>query len=256
MAPGHHGEPRTGGQSLISGLKGQPCYRPCSSAGPTGHAMIRMFSLSTPWTSSLCGHGHARAGVKVLFAAPNRPDDPRELVRDRNRGFVVPAPCRDGDSPVLKPRALARGTKRPLSREQDGASSVRQQTPKVDIAALADATEMAAEPARAFAGRQAEPARKMPGAAKRVDVCDGAEERRRGDDADARNREEAHGIGRGDSRQLAIDVLDAAFKGTYLIVDERQRLAQLRGQSNTTSRRFPANLVGSQQSRAVFWTWV
>ena len=41
VAPGHHGEPRTGGQSLISGLEGQPCYRPCSSAGPTGYAMIQ-----------------------------------------------------------------------------------------------------------------------------------------------------------------------------------------------------------------------
>jgi hypothetical protein len=41
VAPGHHGDPRTRGQSLISGLEGQPCYRPCSSAGPTGHAMIQ-----------------------------------------------------------------------------------------------------------------------------------------------------------------------------------------------------------------------
>ena len=69
--------------------------------------MIRLFSLSTPWTSSLCGDGDARAGVEALFAAPDRPNNPRELVRDRNRGFVVAAPGRDGDGPMQKPRSLA-----------------------------------------------------------------------------------------------------------------------------------------------------
>lgn len=147
--------------------------------------MIRMFSLSTPWTSSLCGDGHARAGVEVLFAAPDRPDNSRQLVRDGDRRFVVAAPGRDGDRPVLKPRPLALPPKRSLGREQDGACAVRQQTAEIDIAAFADATEMAAEPTRALTGRQSEPARKMPGAAKRVDVCDGAQECRRGDDADA-----------------------------------------------------------------------
>jgi hypothetical protein len=56
VAPGQHGEPRTGGQSLISGLEGQPCYRPCSSAGPTGHAMIKS--------------GHALLGVASLGEVP------------------------------------------------------------------------------------------------------------------------------------------------------------------------------------------
>ena len=67
--------------------------------------MIKMFSLSTPWTSSLCGDGHAWAGVEVPFVAPDRPHHARELVGDGNGRLVVPAPCRDGDSPVLKPRS-------------------------------------------------------------------------------------------------------------------------------------------------------
>ena len=183
--------------------------------------MTVMFSLSTPWTSSLRGDGHAWADVKILFPAPDRPHHSRELVRDGDRRFVVAAPGRDGDRPVLKPRALARGAKGPLGREQNGARAVRQQTAEIDIAALADATEMAAEPTRALTGRQSKPARKMTGAAKRVNVRHGSEERRRGDDANARNREEAlgDGIGCGKSCQLAIDLLDASFKGAHLVVD-------------------------------------
>src|SRR6266567_3308738 len=98
--------------------------------------MIKMFSLSTPWTSSLCRDGHLRARGEVLFAAPHRPDDPRQLVRDGDRRFVVAAPGRDGDGPVLKPRPLALPPQRPLSREQDRARAVRQQTARIDIAAL------------------------------------------------------------------------------------------------------------------------
>jgi hypothetical protein len=76
-----------------------------------------MFSLSTPWTSAFCGHGEARAGVEILFAAPDRPHDPRHLVRDSDRRFIVPAPGRDGDCPVLKPCAMARRVQCPLCRE-------------------------------------------------------------------------------------------------------------------------------------------
>jgi len=39
-APGHHGYPRTEGQSLNSDLCGQACYRPRSAPVQTGHAMI------------------------------------------------------------------------------------------------------------------------------------------------------------------------------------------------------------------------
>jgi hypothetical protein len=61
----------------------------------------------------------------VETPAPNRADQAfdewmrqrRERVCDRNRSFVVPAPCRDG-----KPRRLARRAKRPLGREQDGSN--------------------------------------------------------------------------------------------------------------------------------------
>jgi hypothetical protein len=109
--------------------------------------MIRMFSLSTPWTSSLCGDGHARAAIEVLFTAPDRPDDACQLIRDGDGRFVVTAPGRDGNSPVLKPCPLALPPQRPLSREQNGARAMRQQTAQINIAALADATEVAAEPA-------------------------------------------------------------------------------------------------------------
>src|ERR1700687_2575797 len=173
----------------------QPCYLPCSSAGPTGHAMIKMFSLSTPWISSLCGDGHARAGVEVLLTPPDRPHDAPQFIRHGDGRFVVAAPRRDGDRPVLKPRPLPFPPQRPLGREQDGARAVGQQTTQVDIAALADAPQVASEPARALAGWQPEPARKIPSAGKRVDVPDGAKERRCGDDAETRNREEAEGDG-------------------------------------------------------------
>jgi hypothetical protein len=67
------------------------------------------------------------------------------------QALLCPRRCRNGDRPVLKPRALAPGTKCPLDREQDGASSVRQHAPKVDIAAHADATEMPVEATRSSA---------------------------------------------------------------------------------------------------------
>lgn len=83
-----------------------------------------------------------------------------------------------------------------------------------------------------------------------MDVRDGAEERRRGDDADARNREEAlgDGIGRGNARQLAIDVLDASFQGAHLVVDERQRLAQVPGQSIVRAVRVCCHCVRTRWS--------
>jgi hypothetical protein len=79
--------------------------------------MITMLSLSTPWTSSLCGDGQVRAAGEGLFAAPDRPDDARQLVRDRDRRFVVAASSGDRDRPVLKPRPLPFSQQRPLSRE-------------------------------------------------------------------------------------------------------------------------------------------
>jgi len=88
--------------------------------------MIRMFSLSTPWTSSLCRDGHARAGLEVLFAAPDRPDDARQLIRHDDRRFVVTAPSGDSNRPVLKRRPLALPPKRPLGCEQDGARTMGQ----------------------------------------------------------------------------------------------------------------------------------
>jgi hypothetical protein len=61
-----------------------------------------------------------------------------------------------------------------------------------------------------------------------VDVRDGAQERGRGDNADARNRQKAlrDGIRLGDVRQLAINVRDASFQGSHFVVGEHQGLAQ------------------------------
>ena len=173
-----------------------------------------MFSLSTPWISSLCGDGHLRPLVEISFSTPDGPDHPRQLVADGDGRGVVATSGRDGDRPMLKARPGALSPKRPLGRQQDGPGAVRQQTPEVHVPALADAPQMTAEAAGALTGRQPEPAGKMPGTAKRVDMGDGAHERGRGDDADARNREEAlgHGIAGRDACQLAIHVLEGAFR--------------------------------------------
>jgi hypothetical protein len=40
LAPGHHGHPRTEGQSLNSDLAGSTLLSAWLSAGPTGHTMI------------------------------------------------------------------------------------------------------------------------------------------------------------------------------------------------------------------------
>jgi len=44
MASGHHGHPRTEGQSLNSDLKGSAVLSAWLGAGPTGHAMIIVFT--------------------------------------------------------------------------------------------------------------------------------------------------------------------------------------------------------------------
>ena len=72
--------------------------------------------------------------------------------------------------------------------DQHGASAMREQTSEIDITPLADPAEPPAHPARVFARCQPEPAGKLACPSKRVDVTDAADQRGRGQQADAGNR--------------------------------------------------------------------
>ena len=95
---------------------------------------------------------------------------------------------------------------------------------------------MPAEPARLFTGGQSEPTGKMPGAAKRVNVRHGPEERGRGDHADPGNLEQTLGdrIRRGHSRELSIEVLHPLFEHLDSFVDESQGVSHVLGQSGVS----------------------
>ena len=78
---------------------------------------------------------------------PDGPDDARECIRECDSGLVPPAMGGGGDGPLLQTRQSTGGTLRsPQRRALHRASAVRQQTPEVDIAPLADATSVPPAP--------------------------------------------------------------------------------------------------------------
>src|SRR5262249_23658936 len=122
---------------------------------------------------------------------PDRPDDAAEFIRNGDRGLVVTAPLADTHRPLMQARERLPARRSTVSRHQDGARAMRQETPKADIALRTDRPEPPPLPTGMLAGRQAEPARKLTRAAKRVDVADGAHSRRRRQETNAGNGAQA-----------------------------------------------------------------
>ncbi len=133
MAPGHHGEPRTGaiadqrpqGPAVLSAWFG---------AGQTGHAMICFLA------EHLFG--------SVLLLSPTR-----------------------GHGPLLQLRRPLRC--RALGGQQDGAGPMGKEAAQVPITTFADASQVPPATRRRFPRREVQPARKLPSASERVDTGTG-----------------------------------------------------------------------------------
>jgi hypothetical protein len=87
----------------------------------------------------------------------------------------------------MKPWQWFVGGRAPMGGMEHGAGTVREQAPKIHIAAFADPTEPPGGAAGISARREPQPAGKLASAAKAVNVSHGPDQRRRGYQPNARN---------------------------------------------------------------------
>jgi hypothetical protein len=105
-------------------------------------------------------------------------------------GLVAPAPS----APWLELCQRLLSHPPPMRGVEHGAGTVGEQAPEIDVAAFANAAQPPAGAAGIFARGQAQPARKLSRPAKPVNVPHGPDQRRRGEQPNARNRAQPRGV--------------------------------------------------------------
>jgi hypothetical protein len=87
------------------------------------------------------------------ISMPNCPDNATKFIRHRDRGFVVAAPVAEGKRPVVQASEGLPARRSTVSRHENGARAMRQETAKIDIALLTNRPETSPLPAGMLAGR-------------------------------------------------------------------------------------------------------
>jgi hypothetical protein len=138
---------------------------------------------------------------------------------------------RDRHSPLLEPRQSVRRSLGELQRHtQYRPRAVGQETTEVDVPALTNPAEVPACSRGRFARRQSEPAGEVTPAPERMNMnmTDRAHERRRRQDADARDRLEPRcdRMRVRNMRQLTIELRDLLLESVHFVDDQRDRVTQ------------------------------
>ena len=121
------------------------------------------------------------------------------------------------------------GCPAPVGRREHRARAVGEQAPEIHVPAFTDPPEAPPLPTRVLARRQAEPAGKLARAPECVDVPDGADEGRGGQQPNPGNRPQSRhdGVGVGQGAQFPFQAGNPSLNRPHFLVDAREHLPQM-----------------------------
>ena len=158
--------------------------------GPNRCAINLVYSVQSAVGDLLSVKSDPGLGCGVLAVgdgvAPHGPGDPSEFVGDGNRGLVVTPRAFPFEAPSSQP-IVRRGV---LGVPEDGSRAVDEEHSQVRVAALADGTEAADQPARVLAWGEPEVAGEVATGREPLDVADERDESGGGQEANARDGSE------------------------------------------------------------------